>query len=86
MVTAQITANIMDKFDLRAVREYRKQQALTQAELAEKANIRRQTLIVWETTPIQQIDAKLIGSVARALGVSVWDIIQFVDIPDESLE
>ena len=82
MTTAQMTADIMDKFDLRDVQKYRKARGLTRVALAEQASVRRQTLRVWETEPIQKIDAKLVSSVARVLGVSPWDFIRIIDIPD----
>ena len=83
MNQAILRVNEMDLWDLSLVKKYRKDKGLTQTELAEQANIRHATVVDWENKPLQTLDARLVGRVARALNVSPWNIIRIIDIPDD---
>ena len=58
------------------IREIRKTQKMTQLELAEKSGISRATISTLEKKQNQTSTSKTLLSIARALGVSVDQLIE----------
>ena len=61
--------------------DYRRELNMTQAELAERVGIRRETIARLERGQYNP-SLKLANDVAHVFGVRIEDVFQFVDVPD----
>ena len=61
--------------------EYRRVQNMTQAELAERIGIRRETVARLERGQYNP-SLKLANDIAQVFGVHIEEVFQFVDVPD----
>ena len=62
--------------------EYRREQHITQGDLADMVGVRRETiarLVRGQYNP----SVKLASDISKILGASIEDLFQFVEVPDE---
>lgn len=69
-----LTLNASEVALLFAIKKYREEQGLTQAQLAEKSGVTRATIIALENNQTYITTTKTILNIARALGKSVGEI------------
>ena len=62
--------------------EFRREQNITQGELADRVGVRRETIVRLERGQYNP-SLKLAYDISKVFGVSIEDLFQFVEIEDE---
>lgn len=62
--------------------EYRREQHITQGDLADMVGVRRETIARLERGQYNP-SLKLASDISKILGASIEDLFQFVEVPDE---
>lgn len=62
--------------------EYRREQHITQGNLADMVGVRRETIARLERGQYNP-SLKLASDISKILGASIEDLFQFVEVPDE---